>query len=43
MIRSRKMRWAGRIACMRERRDALGTLVGKPSGRRHSEETGLGR
>ena len=31
MIKSRKMRWAGHVARMRERR---GVLVGKPEGKR---------
>lgn len=36
------MRSAGPIARARERRNALTALVGKPSGMRHSEETGVG-
>jgi hypothetical protein len=34
LIKSRKMRWAGRIACMGEMRNAYNILVGKPEERR---------
>jgi hypothetical protein len=34
VIKSRRMRWAGHVACMGERRGALRALVGKPEGRR---------
>jgi hypothetical protein len=34
MIRSRRMRWAGHVARMGEKRDAYGLLVGKPEGKR---------
>jgi len=34
VIKSRIMRWSGRVACMRDRRDAHRVLVGKPKGRR---------
>ena len=34
MIKSRIMRWAGHVACMRERRDVCRVLVGKPDGKR---------
>jgi hypothetical protein len=34
MIKSRKMRWAGHIACMAEMRSAYRMLVGKPEGKR---------
>jgi hypothetical protein len=33
-IKSRRMRWTGHIACMREKRGAYRILVGKPEGRR---------
>jgi hypothetical protein len=33
MIKSRRMRWAGHIARMGERRNAYRILVGKPEGR----------
>jgi hypothetical protein len=34
MIKSRRMRWAGHVACMREKRNAYRILVGKPEGKR---------
>jgi transcription termination factor 2 len=34
MIKSRRMRWAGHVARMRETRNAYRILVGKPEGRR---------
>ena len=34
VIKSRKMRWAGHVACMGERRDIYRVLVGKPEGTR---------
>jgi hypothetical protein len=34
MIRSRRMRWAGYVACMGEMRNAYEILVGKPEGKR---------
>jgi len=34
VIKSRKMRWLGHLARMRERRDAYRVLVGKPEGNR---------
>jgi len=34
VIKSRRMRWAGRVACMRERRGEYRVLVGKPEGKR---------
>jgi hypothetical protein len=34
VIKSRRMRWAGHVAYMEERRDACKVLVGKPDGRR---------
>ena len=33
-MKSRKVRWAGHVALMRERRGAYRILVGKPEGRR---------
>jgi hypothetical protein len=38
MIKSRRMRWAGHVARMGEKRNAYGILVGKPEGK-----TQLGR
>jgi len=34
MIKSRRMRWTGQVACMRERRGVYRVLVGKPEGNR---------
>jgi hypothetical protein len=34
MIKSRRMRWAGHIARMEEKRNAYRILVGKPEGKR---------
>jgi hypothetical protein len=34
VIKSRRMRWAGHVACMVEVRNAYSILVGKPEGRR---------
>jgi hypothetical protein len=34
MTKSRRMRWAGHVARMGEKRNAYTTLVGKPEGRR---------
>ena len=34
VIRSRGMRWVGRVACMGARRDVYRILVGKPEGKR---------
>jgi hypothetical protein len=34
MIKSRRVRWAGRVARMGERRNAYRILVGKPEGKR---------
>jgi hypothetical protein len=34
MIKSRRMRWAGHVARMREMRNAHRILVGKPEGKR---------
>jgi hypothetical protein len=33
VITSRKMRWAGHVACLGEKRNAQGVLVGKPKKR----------
>jgi len=33
-IRSRRMRWAGHVACLEERRGVYMVLVGKPEGKR---------
>jgi hypothetical protein len=34
VIKSRRLRWAGHVACMGEKRGAYRDLVGKPEGRR---------
>jgi hypothetical protein len=34
MIKSRRMRWAGLVAPMKEKRNAYRILVGKPEGKR---------
>jgi len=34
MIKSRRMRWAGHVACMVEERGVYRVLVGKPEGKR---------
>jgi hypothetical protein len=34
VIKSRRMRWAGHVVCMRERRGAYRILVRRPEGRR---------
>jgi hypothetical protein len=34
VIKTRRMRWAGHVACMREVRGAYNILVGRPEGRR---------
>jgi hypothetical protein len=41
VIKSRRLRWAGHVACMGERRDAYRALVGKPEGRRPLGKPGL--
>jgi hypothetical protein len=37
MIKSRRMRWAGLVACMGKKMNAYGILVGKPEGKRPLE------
>jgi hypothetical protein len=34
VIKSRRMRWAGHVACMVEGRGVYGILVGRPEGKR---------
>jgi hypothetical protein len=34
VIKSRRMRWAGQVACMGVRRDVYRVLLGKPKGKR---------
>jgi hypothetical protein len=39
MIKSRRMRWAGHVARMGERRNAYRTLVGTPEGNKTAGKT----
>jgi hypothetical protein len=39
--KSRKMRWAGHVAGMREMRSAYRILVGKTEGKNHWEDQGV--
>ena len=41
MIKSRRIRWAGHIACVRDRRDACRVLVGKHEGKRPLGKAGI--
>jgi hypothetical protein len=41
VIISRRMRLAGHVSCMGERRGVYRVLVGKPEGRNHLEDPGL--
>jgi hypothetical protein len=41
VIKLRRLRWAGRVARMGERRGAYRALVGKPEGRNHLEDPGV--
>jgi hypothetical protein len=41
MIKSRRMRWAGHVTRMGERRGADRILVRRPEGRKHLEDPGL--
>jgi hypothetical protein len=41
VITSRRLRWAGHVARMGERRGAYRALVGKPEGRNHLEDPGV--
>jgi hypothetical protein len=40
MIKSRRMRWAGHVARMGEKRNAYRIWVGKPEGKRHLDVGG---
>jgi hypothetical protein len=42
MIKSRRMRWAGYVACMREKRNAYRILEGKPEGKSPLEDLDIG-
>ena len=37
VIKSRRLRWAGHVARMKEGRSAFKILTGKPTGKRHLE------
>jgi len=39
VIKSRRMRWVGHVACIGERRGVYRVLVGKPEGKRPYGET----
>jgi hypothetical protein len=41
-VKSRRMRWAGHVARMGERRKVYRVLVGKPEGKNHLEDQGVG-
>ena len=41
VIKSRRMRWAGHVERMGEKRGVFRVLVGKPGGRDHLGETGI--
>jgi hypothetical protein len=42
VIKSRRMRWAGHVARMEEVRGVYKVLVGRPKGRDHWEDLGVG-
>ena len=41
VIKSRRMRWAGHVAPMGERRGVYRVLVGKPEGKNHLGDPGV--
>jgi hypothetical protein len=41
MIKSRRMRWAGHVACMERREDFGRFWLGGPKGRDHKEDQGV--
>jgi len=41
VIKSRRMRWAGHVACMGEEEGVYRVLVGKPEGRNHWGDQGV--
>ena len=43
VMKSRRIKWAGHVACMRESRGAYGILVGKSEGKRLLEDQGVDR
>jgi hypothetical protein len=40
-IKSRRMRWAGHMACMIEGRNVYRILMGKPEGKNHLQDQGV--
>jgi hypothetical protein len=40
-IKSRRMRWAGHVACMGAERNVYRVLMGKPEGKRYLEDHGI--
>jgi hypothetical protein len=42
VIKSRRMRWMGHVACMGEGTGVYRVLVGRPKGRDHWEDLGVG-
>jgi len=43
MIKSRRMKWLGHVACMGEGRSVYRVSVGRPEGKRPLEDLGLGQ
>jgi hypothetical protein len=41
-VKSRRIRWVGHVACMGEERKVYKVLVGKPEGKNHLEDQGVG-
>jgi len=41
MVKARRMRWAGHVACMGDRRDEYRILVGRTEGKRPLEDLGV--
>ena len=41
VIKSRRMEWAGHVACMGESRGVYRVLMGKPEGKNHLEDPGV--
>jgi hypothetical protein len=40
-IKSRKMKWAGHVACMGEERNVYKVLMGKPEGKNNNKDQGV--
>jgi hypothetical protein len=41
VLKSRRMKWVGHLARMRDRMGAYGVLVGRPEGRNHLKDLGI--